>query len=95
MKNIVKISLLITATVLTSFILSACKHDTINFKPESKVSQMMKNISKNNSSGNSKKSVLKKSSGVIIYKDTSNTDNSGGVQFGPKEIKFDLPIRMK
>ena len=88
-KNKIKIAIFILC-VCTSFVLIGCKQQTIKFHRESKFSELM------NKFGNeeNKKKVLKKSSGVIIYKDNSN-NTSGGVNFGPGEINFDLPIKFK
>lgn len=71
---------------------SACKRDTIQFYRESKVQEALKNF---NSVVPMKDSV-KKSSGVIIYKDNSyqnNTINKKSVNFGPKDPDFDSRFR--
>ena len=79
----------ITFIILFSLILIGCTHQTIEFKRESKFNQVMKNANKNYQ--NNQKGVLKKSSGVIIYKDESNSNSGGG--FGPSDINFDMPIK--
>ena len=81
--------------IVFSVALFGCKHETIKFYRESKVSEVMNKIKNQDGSSGSKKGVLKKSSGVIIYKDTSSSGSSGGINFGPRDINFDMPIRMK
>ena len=78
--------------IALSLVLFGCKQEGIKFYRESKVSEVMNKF--NNNDAKSKKGVLKKSSGVIIYKDTSSNSNSGGMYFGPGDVDF-MPIKMK
>lgn len=71
---------------------SACKRETIQFYRESKVQEAIKTL---NSIAPMSDSV-KKSSGVIIYKDNSyqnNSINKKSVNFGPKDPDFDARFR--
>ncbi len=79
--------------VLIACGLSACQDKTvqsIKFYRESKASSL-------NNNTRDQKDVLKKSSGVIIYKDNSQKKGPSlkTIDFGPKDIDFDLPIKFK
>lgn len=66
---------------------------TIKIRHESKI----KSIKENYEAQNSKKGIVKKSSGVIIYKDnsTQNFDGLKNVNFGPRDINFDIKVKVK
>lgn len=80
---------LISTCLISSILFFGCANNSIQFNRESKVSELMNSIKKPE-----KKGVLKKSSGMIIYKDESSQDSSN-MRFGPGDINFDMPIRMK
>ena len=75
--------------VLISCILFGCKKDGIKFYRESKVQELM-----NDFQNQKEKDTIKKSSGIIIYRENS-TKNSGNssINFGPKDLNFDLRIK--
>ncbi len=77
--------------VLCSLLFYGCKKESIKFYRESAVSKALNGFQDNFGT----KSQVKKSSGVVIYKDTSYQNNNKGQGFGPAEINFDLPIRIK
>ncbi|MBQ8476195.1 hypothetical protein IJ670_00820 [bacterium] len=82
---------LIIVCIIVSCMFLGCKHDAIQFYRESKVSEMMKDL-QNNQNHTS----VKKSSGIVIYKDESNTpSNTPSLNFGPRDIEFDMPIKFK
>lgn len=63
---------------------------SINIKHD--VPDVAKKFTKDNTS----KAVVKKSSGVIIYKDNSTTNTTGGnIHFGPNDLNFDVQIKMR
>ena len=39
--------------------------------------------------------VYRHSSGMVIYKDSSSQTDNSNMRFGPSDIQFDLPIRIK
>jgi len=76
--------------VLISCVLFGCKNESIKFYRESKVQDIIHSFRDQDES----KNVVKKSSGIIIYKDNSNdTQRQNNINFGPKDINFDLPIK--
>ena len=76
--------------VLIGCILFGCKSETIKFYRESKVQDVMQGFKEQSN----KKDVVKKSSGIIIYKDNSyNNSESSGIKFGPQDINFDLRVK--
>ncbi len=76
--------------VLISCVFFGCKNDGIKFYRESKVQELMHDFQK----PSEKKDVIKKSSGIIIYKDNSGeSSKSQGINFGPKDLNFDLRIK--
>ena len=88
MKNFV----LICLCVIASCFFLGCKNDTIKFQRNSSVSEFMQNI------GIEQKADIKKSSGIVIYKDESKPEqqiNAPTTNFGPRDINFDMPIRFK
>ena len=87
-KNILNIFFVLMIFAAT-FFLFGCQHDRIQFYRESKVTSVIKQIS-----GEEKKPTVKKSSGVIIYKDTSNS-SATPINFGPRDLIFDLPSKFK
>ncbi len=73
--------------VLISCVLFGCKSETIKFYRESKVQDVIQNLKEQDN----EKDVVKKSSGIIIYKDNSyQNSESSGIKFGPRDINFDL-----
>ena len=73
------------------FFFLGCKQDSIKFQRESKFSEMVDGLNKDNP-----KQTIKKSSGVIILKDeNTQKQNFNSPNFGPGEINFDLPIKIK
>ena len=85
--------LLILFCVCLSLVLVGCKHETIKFYRESKFQQVMQNSS--STTPKSDKKVYRHSSGMVIYKDTSSQSDSSNMRFGPRDINFDLPIKIK
>ncbi len=80
---------------LMSCVLCGCQNGSIQFYRESKVQKVIKDVLPQQ-----KKDEIIKSSGIVIYRDnTSNKQNSTSgnreIHFGPKDINFDLPIRIK
>ena len=71
--------------ILGSLFLFGCKHDTIKFYRESAASSMLSKF------GPQKESV-KVNSGIIILKDETNQSN---INFGPRDLNFDMPARFK
>ena len=94
MKNkILKVSFILFCVLIGSCILTACKKETIKFYRESKVQEIMHGF-QGTAETKQQKGVVKKSSGIIIYKDTSNNANeSSSVHFGPRDVNFDLHIK--
>ena len=85
--------LFIFVCVLISFVLFGCKNDKIQFYRESGVQQFMQDA-KDGLNFNSDVTTTRSSSGVVIYKDNSTQDTTGGsATFGPKDIDFDMPIK--
>ena len=91
MKNgIIKFSFIIFC-VLISCVLFGCKKEGIKFYRESKVQELMHGFQEQNDKN---KDVIKRSSGIIIYKDNSNKNsNNQSINFGPKDLNFDLKIK--
>ncbi len=86
--KIIKFSFIIFC-VLISCVLFGCKKDGIKFYRESKVDEIMHDFKKQE-----EKDTVKKSSGIIIYKDNSNKNSgSSGINFGPRDLNFDLRIK--
>ena len=90
MKNsILKFSFVVFC-VLISCVLFGCKNDKIKFYRESKVQELLHGFQDDND----KKDLIKKSSGIIIYKDNSSKNSSNqSINFGPKDLNFDLKIK--
>lgn len=87
--KILKVSFILFCALI-SCVLFGCKNESIKFYRESKVQNLMHDFQ----SQDEQKGVIKKSSGIIIYKDTSNDAKSqSGTHFGPKDINFDLPVK--
>lgn len=81
-------------TVLLSLclILCGCKKHAINIQHENAVQRTLHSFEKQIE----KKDVIKKSSGIIIYKDNSYQDNSinkKNIRFGPKNPDFDIKLK--
>ena len=86
--------LFIFVCVLISFVLFGCKNEKIKFYRESGVQQLMDNAkeSLNFNSDSSSVTTTKSKSGVVIYKDNSTKDTTGGrATFGPRDIQFGVP----
>ena len=85
--KILKFSFILVC-VLISCGLFGCKHDGIKFYRESGVQQFVQSIQQGDNTS------VKRSSGVVIYKDNSTHDVSGGsAKFGPKDLNFDINIK--
>lgn len=83
--------LFIFVCVLISFVLLGCKQDKIKFYRESGVQQLMNSAkeSLNLNLDSAPATTTKSKSGVVIYKDNSTKDTTGGrATFGPKDIEF-------
>ena len=78
--------ILICMVLGAGFLLFGCKHDSIKFYRESAAGNLINKFKTNNTQ-------TKKTPGMIILKDESS--NSGGVNFGPGDINFDMPVRFK
>lgn len=83
-----KISVLFVLTILcVSLFLFGCKQDTIKFYRESAASSLINKFKDENNTQS-------KSSGIIILRDdSSNSKNT--INFGPRDINFDMPMRFK
>lgn len=92
MKNL-KRFIFIFVCVLICSVFCGCQNQDLKIHKETTTETWMKDAKQ----ANQAKGVLKKSSGVIIYKENSANGSStfGEVKFGPKDINFDLPARIK
>ncbi len=81
--------------VLMVSALCACKQQSIKFYRESKAQEVVNDIKLKENQPKGRE--VFKSSGVIIYKDNSvnNSSDRKNVNFGPKDIKFDLPDKIR
>ena len=70
---------------LCSCFLFGCKHDSIKFYRESAAANVLNKFGP-------QKSQAKVKFGVIILKDEANESN---INFGPRDINFDMPVRFK
>lgn len=82
--------LMLILLIISSLAFYGCKSESIKFYRESAVSKALNSFNQNDD-----KWQIKKSSGIFIYKDTSYQNNNKGQKFGPADINFDMPIRMK
>lgn len=73
--------------VLIGISLAGCADQDIKFYRESKFQDLMNNLPQTKS-----KNKTLNSSGVVIYKSESE-DSQNSINFGPKDIEFDLPIK--
>lgn len=75
--------------VLIGIILCACSTQKIEFKRESAFDKVMKDAMQ-------QKDSIKQNNNIYIYKynDNKKIDNSS-IKFGPKDVNFDLPIKIK
>jgi hypothetical protein len=71
-----------------SVFLFGCKHETIKFYRESAASSLVDKFK--NEETNRKKST----SGIIILRDDTQK-GSNEINFGPRDINFDMPVRFK
>ena len=86
--KIIKFSFIVFC-VLISCVLFGCKKDGIKFYRESKVDEIMHDFK-----NQKEKDTVKKSSGIIIYKDNSSkSSGSSSINFGPRDLNFDLRIK--
>ena len=87
--------LFIFVCVLISLVLFGCKQDGIKFYRESGVQKFVNEAKSSlNLNSNENSTTTRSSSGIIIYKDNSVKDTTGGsASFGPKDIDFSLPIK--
>lgn len=94
MKNNFLKFLLFFIYVLIGFASSGCSQGgKIQFYRESALNQTLGNIKES-----APKQTITKTNGVVIYKDNTNQQNNGqmqGVSFGPKDVNFDLPMKIK
>ena len=65
--------------------LFGCKHETIKFYRESAATTVINRFAP-------QKQKAKVNAGVIILKDETNESN---INFGPRDINFDMPVRFK
>ena len=84
-KKVLSVIFLLLA-LSTSLLLFGCKVEKIQFNRESQVSKLINKVSDTKPKTNSK-------SGIIILKDDNESQNT--INFGPKDINFDMPIRFK
>lgn len=80
--------------VFMSFFLTGCKQSTITIMHNSIIPGFQTSIAE----AQMPKSIVKKSSGIIIYKDISSSgevDNFGIIHFGPRDVNFDLPSHLR
>lgn len=79
---------LILICVTMVFVLAGCKQDSIKFYRESKVQELVSTLK----GEETPKTV--KSSGIVIYKtQMEENQNTSGVNFGPKDPDFDMPMK--
>ena len=94
MNKKILVVLIILFCGLMGCVLSGCQGGSIQFYRESKVQKVMKDVLPQQ-----KKDEVVRSSGIVIYKDNTSNNNykngSSEIRFGPKDINFDLPIKMK
>ncbi|MBE7708442.1 MAG: hypothetical protein E7Z88_07030 [Cyanobacteria bacterium SIG27] len=84
-----KVSILfVLVIVFASLLLFGCKHETIKFYRESAASTLINKFKVD------EKNTTKRPAGMIILKD-DNSSNKNGIQFGPGDINFDMPVRFK
>ena len=74
--------------ICASLFLLGCEHEKIKFYRESAASSLINKINAPT------KQPVKTSSGMIIIKD-ENDDSRFNINFGPKDINFDMPARFK
>ena len=79
----------IVFTLFVAFFLVGCTHEKIKFYRESQASSVLNKINEENN-----KPSVKKSSGMIIYKDSSSS-SATPINFGPKDLIFDMPSKFK
>lgn len=85
-KKVLSISLLLF-TLSTSLFLLGCQNSQIKFNRESAASSLL-----NKFSTNEKPQV--KGHGIIILRDESSSLNNN-INFGPRDINFDMPAKFK
>lgn len=73
--------------VCLSLFLFGCENNKIEFYRESKAQELMNKFSNQQQN----KSTIR--SGVVILKD--DPANSSNIKFGPGDINFDLPVKIK
>ena len=78
--------ILIMVAVFLSVFLFGCKNNQIKFYRESQAESIINKFSQN-------KAHVNKSSGMIILRDESN--NNSNIKFGPSDLNFDLPVKIK
>lgn len=83
-KNIVNIRIIFLVFLFPIF-LFGCKHDTIEFRRDSAVTNLLKKSTSYSQN-------QKVNSGIIILKDEPSESN---INFGPRDINFDMPMRSK
>ena len=75
---------LIFLSVIMSLFLFGCKTQKIEFYRESEASKLFKKPQQEK---------IQKSSGMIIYRAGQEETRNVDIQFGPKNIEFDLPSK--
>ncbi|MBR3605128.1 MAG: hypothetical protein IKL52_03765 [Candidatus Gastranaerophilales bacterium] len=79
--------IIVFAGVCMSLLLFGCENNKIEFYRESKAQALLNKFS---TQQQNKPTVR---SGVIILKDDSSKNST--INFGPRDINFDLPVRIK
>ena len=75
--------------VLIGIVACACTVQKIEFKRESAVDKLLKETTV-------QKDSIKKNKNIYIYKYNDNKKiNNGNMKFGPNDLNFDLPIKIK
>ncbi len=83
---------IVIVCVVVGLVICGCKKQKIEFHRDSSVQKLLDSV---NSATQPQKSYVKKSAGVIIYKDNSyqnNQINKRSIRFGPKDINFDMKV---
>ena len=79
--------IIVFAGVLMSLFLFGCENNKIEFYRESKAQALMEKF------GSQQQNKPTIRSGVVILKDDSSQNSN--IHFGPKDINFDLPVKIK
>lgn len=85
-KKIIVVTLILMSLSAGLF-LFGCQHDQIIFNRESQAANLIKKFSNQDAQ-------TKKTPGMIILKDDSD-DSRININFGPRDINFDMPAKFK